>query len=71
MAKDKEAKGVYKSSEFLKKHGEAGTKFKYTDTKMVEVVAEDHKHYRLGKKFKTHALKAEALEEAGIVKILK
>lgn len=61
---------TYSSKEFLKKHGEAETKFKYTDTVMVEVISET-KHYTVGKKFKTHALKAEALKEAGIVKILK
>lgn len=61
----------YSSKEFLKAQGAKETKFKYTDTVMVEVVAKDHRHYKEGKRFKTHALKAEALKEAGIVKILK
>lgn len=60
----------YSSKEFLRANGAKETKFKYTDTVMVEVI-EDNGHYIKGKKFKTHALKAEALKDAGIVKIIK
>lgn len=72
MAKDKETKELktFDSREFLKKHGEAGTKFRYTDRVNVEVIA-DTKHLKTGKRFSTHKLNAEALAEAGIVKILK
>lgn len=64
------AKKTYSSKEFLREHGAKETKFRYTDSLNVEVVTAT-KHYSVGKQFRTHKLKAEALEKAGIVKILK
>lgn len=63
--------GKYSSEEFLKEHGEKGTKFSYRDRKTVVIVSPDQRHYKEGKEYSMFALKADKLISLGIAKEVK
>ena len=58
------------SKEYLKKHGKAGTKIKFSQRKKVEVIA-DTKHYTKGMILNPHITWADELIEKKIAKEVK
>lgn len=67
---EKETKGVYSAKAMLLKHGEQGTKIRYTDRKKVEIIKAT-KHYSVGQVINPHVIKADELIDLKIAKEVK
>ena len=70
MAKETNEVASFSSKAMLLENAKAGTKIKYADRLMVEII-KDTRHYRVGMKVSPHKVKGLALISQGIAKEVK